>query len=119
MELKGRLALITGGARGIGLTIAEELSGEGAHVILGDVNLEGAQKAADSIKEKGGTAGAVRLDVGGRTLMPGLIDAHVHVTISEVAIARMEASPLTLMTAEAAAIMRGMLSGWARFLPRA
>ena len=63
MELKGRLALITGGAQGIGLTIAEELSGEGAHVILGDVNLEGAQKAADSIQEKGGTAGAVRLDV--------------------------------------------------------
>lgn len=63
MELKDRLALITGGAQGIGLTIAEELSREGAHVILGDVNLEGAQKSADGIKEKGGTASAVRLDV--------------------------------------------------------
>ena len=54
MELKGRLALITGGAQGIGLTIAEELSREGAHVVLGDVNLEGAQKAADGIKANGG-----------------------------------------------------------------
>jgi 3-oxoacyl-[acyl-carrier protein] reductase len=63
MELEGRLALITGGAQGIGLTIAEELSKAGAHVILGDVNQVGAQKAADSIKEKGGAAHAVRLDV--------------------------------------------------------
>jgi len=63
MELEGRLALITGGAQGIGLTIAEELSRSGAHVILGDVNQVGAQKAADSIKEKGGNASAVRLDV--------------------------------------------------------
>lgn len=63
MELEGRLALITGGAQGIGLTIAEELSRSGAHVILGDVNQVGAQKSADSIKEKGGHASAVRLDV--------------------------------------------------------
>ncbi len=55
------------------------------------------------------SAGAERIDVGGRTLMPGLIDAHVHVTIDEIAIGRMESWPLTLMTARAAGIMRGML----------
>lgn len=63
MELKGRLALITGGAQGIGLTIGEELAGQGAHVILGDVNLDGAEKAADEIRKNGGSASAVRLDV--------------------------------------------------------
>ncbi len=63
MELKDRLALITGGAQGIGLTIAEELAGQGAHVILADVNQDGAQEAADEIKKKGGMASAVRLDV--------------------------------------------------------
>ena len=45
MELKGKVALITGGAQGIGKNISEELAEQGAHVILGDVNLEGAEKA--------------------------------------------------------------------------
>jgi imidazolonepropionase-like amidohydrolase len=31
------------------------------------------------------------IDVGGRTLMPGLIDAHVHALASDVAVARVEA----------------------------
>lgn len=63
MELKDRLALITGGARGIGLAIGKELAGRGAHVILADVNKESAQKSADEIKKKGGSATATRLDV--------------------------------------------------------
>ncbi|MEZ5843129.1 MAG: amidohydrolase family protein [Hyphomicrobiaceae bacterium] len=49
------------------------------------------------------------IDCGGRTLMPGLIDSHVHVFLSEVAIRRLEDVPLTLMTARAAALMRAML----------
>ena len=50
------------------------------------------------------------VDCGGRTLMPGLIDSHVHVFLSEVYIRRLEEVPLTLMTARSADIMRGMLS---------
>ena len=49
------------------------------------------------------------IDCGGRTLMPGLIDCHVHVVLSEVVIPRLESVPLTLMTARAAALMRGMI----------
>src|SRR6266852_60446 len=49
------------------------------------------------------------VDCGGRTLMPGLIDSHVHVVLSEVSIPRLENVPLTLMTARAAVLMRGML----------
>jgi imidazolonepropionase-like amidohydrolase len=49
------------------------------------------------------------IDCGGRTLMPGLIDSHVHVVLSEVMIRNMESVPLTLMTARAAELMRGML----------
>ena len=52
---------------------------------------------------------AAVLDCGGRTLMPGLIDSHVHVVLSEVSIPRLENVPLTLMTARAAVLMRGML----------
>src|SRR5260221_5820727 len=49
------------------------------------------------------------VDCGGRTLMPGLIDSHVHVVLSEVVIRNLESVPLTLMTARAAALMRKML----------
>ena len=50
MELKDKIALVTGGAQGIGKIVGEELARQGAHVILGDVNLEGAEKSADEIK---------------------------------------------------------------------
>jgi imidazolonepropionase-like amidohydrolase len=50
------------------------------------------------------------VDCGGRTLMPGLIDSHVHVTLSEVNIGFLEAVPLTLMTARAARLMLAMLN---------
>jgi imidazolonepropionase-like amidohydrolase len=54
-------------------------------------------------------SGATLVDGGGRTLMPGLIDCHVHVYLSEVNIRNLEHVPLTLMTARAAPLMRGML----------
>ena len=52
---------------------------------------------------------AAVVDCGRRTLMPGLIDSHVHVTLSEVYIRQLENVPLTLMTARAIDLMRGML----------
>src|SRR5262245_38984684 len=54
-------------------------------------------------------AGATVIDGGGRTLMPGLIDCHVHVYLSEVNIRNLQHIPLTLMTARAAVLMRGMI----------
>ena len=55
------------------------------------------------------SGGAEVIDCGGRTLMPGLIDCHVHVIHSEVNIRFMEAMPLTLLTARAATRLRAML----------
>ncbi|MBO0743138.1 MAG: amidohydrolase family protein, partial [Hyphomicrobiaceae bacterium] len=52
---------------------------------------------------------AAVIDCGGRTLMPGLIDCHVHVIHSEVNVRLMEAMPLTLLTARAATRLRAML----------
>jgi imidazolonepropionase-like amidohydrolase len=49
------------------------------------------------------------IDCGGRTLMPGLIDSHVHVFLSEVYIRALESMPLTLMTARAVRLMKGMI----------
>ncbi len=63
MQLKDKVALVTGGARGIGQTIGEELAREGAHVVLGDVNQEGAEASAEAIRKNGGSASSVKLDV--------------------------------------------------------
>lgn len=52
---------------------------------------------------------AVRMDLGGRTLMPGLIDAHVHIFLTEVKLSLLENIPLTLLTAQASVLMRAML----------
>ncbi len=54
-------------------------------------------------------ASARAVDCGGRTLMPGLIDCHVHVYLVELGLARLEAMPLTLLTAKASKLMREML----------
>jgi len=55
------------------------------------------------------TDGADVIDCGGRTLMPGLIDSHVHVVLSEVFLRTLENLPLTLMTARSMGLMRNML----------
>jgi imidazolonepropionase-like amidohydrolase len=56
------------------------------------------------------TRSAQVVDVGKRTLMPGLIDCHVHVFLTEVNIRHLEAVPLTLLTAKSAELMRGMIN---------
>ncbi len=55
-ELKDKVAIVTGAARGIGLGIAKVLAREGAIVIVNDLKLEGAQKAVEKITAAGGRA---------------------------------------------------------------
>ena len=63
MELKDKVALITGGGQGIGQTIGENLAGMGAHVVLADINQENAEKSAEAIRSSGGSASSVLLNV--------------------------------------------------------
>jgi NAD(P)-dependent dehydrogenase (short-subunit alcohol dehydrogenase family) len=63
-EMKGKTAVITGSAGGIGLAIARRFAAEGAQVVIVDINGEAAQAAATGIADDGGTALAITCDVG-------------------------------------------------------
>ena len=62
-RLAGKVALISGGARGQGEAEARLFAQEGAKVVLGDILIEAGQKVAADINAQGGQATFVRLDV--------------------------------------------------------
>lgn len=55
------------------------------------------------------SSSAQRIDLGGRTLMPGLIDAHIHIVLTEVNLQLLSDVPLTLLSAKGSVAMRAML----------
>jgi pyridoxal 4-dehydrogenase len=69
MKLEDRVAIVTGGARGIGAAIARKLDAEGATVVVADINKGGAEETAGSL----GRGSAVEVDVSD----PGSVEAMV------------------------------------------
>jgi NAD(P)-dependent dehydrogenase (short-subunit alcohol dehydrogenase family) len=69
----GRAALVTGGGSGIGEACCLRLASEGAKVAVLDVNGESARDVADQIKQEGGAAVAITVDVSD----PAAVDAAV------------------------------------------
>ena len=63
MRLEGKVALVTGAARGIGAEIARVFAREGAAVVIGDILEAEGRQVADEIKALGGVAMTVKLDV--------------------------------------------------------
>jgi NAD(P)-dependent dehydrogenase (short-subunit alcohol dehydrogenase family) len=62
-ELRGRVAVITGAASGIGFALAERAAREGMTVVMADVEAGALDAAAASLRERGGTVLAQRVDV--------------------------------------------------------
>ena len=63
MDLKGKIAFITGGARGIGFEIASVYAQNGANIVIGDINEEILEEAEKKLKEYGVDAAGYKLDV--------------------------------------------------------
>ncbi|MDB5591250.1 3-oxoacyl-ACP reductase family protein [Enterovirga sp.] len=73
MRLTGKVALVTGGARGIGLAIAKALHREGAVPVLADINEDGARQ---SLTEMGAADGmAAKVDVADQASVQALVEA--------------------------------------------
>lgn len=63
MRLKGKVAIVTGGAQGIGKAYVSGFSKEGAKVVVADIDLEAAKAIAEKVVDDGGETLAIRTDV--------------------------------------------------------
>jgi 3-oxoacyl-[acyl-carrier protein] reductase len=62
-RLEGKVAIVTGGARGLGKVFCRAMAKEGTRVVVGDILHDGALQTAEEISAEGGTAIPLRVDV--------------------------------------------------------
>lgn len=76
-ELEGRVAIVTGGGRGLGEATAKVLARDGATVVIADVNGSAAEAVAASLMEAGSTSLGIEVDVSRSEDVDRLINAAV------------------------------------------
>lgn len=74
MRLAGQVSIVTGGAAGIGASIAELFAQQGARVVIADVDQDRAQVLADHLHGQGHDVVAQNVDIGSETSIKTLID---------------------------------------------
>ena len=77
-EYEGKVAIVTGGASGIGRAVCEALARRGALVTVADLDIDGAEQVASSIGEAGGQARAVKVDVTKQSEVAALVEGVAH-----------------------------------------
>ena len=96
MRLEGKVAIISGGARGMGAAEARMFAREGAKVMIGDLLEEEGNKVAAEIGEAGGEALFVRLDVTDESSWQSAVEAaarrfgKVDILVNNAAILRVQ-----------------------------
>jgi len=73
-EFEGRVCIVTGATRGIGAAIAHQLAGRGGHIVVTDIDLEGAEARAHVLRDAGWLATARYCDVSDPIAVNGLFD---------------------------------------------
>jgi NAD(P)-dependent dehydrogenase (short-subunit alcohol dehydrogenase family) len=76
-RLEGKIAVISGTSGGIGAATARRLASEGAKVVLADINVDGAEQTAQTVRDTGGEATTHYLDLADEASIEALIGAAV------------------------------------------
>jgi NAD(P)-dependent dehydrogenase (short-subunit alcohol dehydrogenase family) len=77
-SLDNKVAIVTGAGRGLGAAMAQGLAEVGAAVVVADINLQSATSTVERIKEAGGKALPVSVDVGSAADVKAMVDACVN-----------------------------------------
>src|SRR5580700_7800132 len=90
-RLNGKLAVVTGGASGIGRSVAQRFASSGACVRVLDIDEDAAKKVASEIVSSGGNAKAYGCDVSQRENVKAVFnkvfeDGHVHILVNNAGI---------------------------------
>jgi NAD(P)-dependent dehydrogenase (short-subunit alcohol dehydrogenase family) len=77
MNLQGKVAVVTGGGRGIGRAIVEQLAEDGAGVVFGDINEDNVRELATSLRDKGFAVEGAIADVAKKDEIEALVESAV------------------------------------------